>query len=111
MKVGWDIIDWRFLTRIHRVQREHLLVMLITLGLTVFLDLITAGGDRPDRGGDGQRTAGSSDCRWTAWSRCRYWTGVSSAARDDEDTVDAFSGAGWAWWRCGAALPWRRPTS
>ena len=42
MKVGWDIIDWRFLTRVHRVQREHLLVMLITLGLTVFLDLITA---------------------------------------------------------------------
>ena len=42
MKVGWDIIDWRFLTRIHRIQREHLLVMLITLGLTVFLDLITA---------------------------------------------------------------------
>ena len=42
MKVGWDIIDWRFITRIHRVQREHLLVMLITLGLTVFLDLVTA---------------------------------------------------------------------
>ena len=42
MKVGWDIIDWRFLVRIHRVQREHLLVMLITLGLTVFLDLVTA---------------------------------------------------------------------
>ena len=42
VKVGWDIIDWRFLTRIHRVQREHLLVMLITLGLTVFLDLVTA---------------------------------------------------------------------
>ncbi len=42
MKVGWDIIDWRFLTRIHRVQREHLLVMLITLGLAVFLDLVTA---------------------------------------------------------------------
>ncbi len=42
MKVGWDIIDWRFLTRIRHVQREHLLVMLITLFLTVFLDLITA---------------------------------------------------------------------
>ena len=42
MKVGWDIIDWRFLTRLHRVQREHLLVMFITLGLTVFLDLVTA---------------------------------------------------------------------
>ena len=42
MKVGWDIIDWRFITRIHRVQREHLVVMLVTLGLTVFLDLVTA---------------------------------------------------------------------
>ena len=42
IKVGWDIIDWRFLTRVHRVQREHLLVMVITLLLTVFLDLVTA---------------------------------------------------------------------
>ena len=42
MKVGWDIIDWRFLRRVHRVQRTHLLVMTITLGLTVFLDLVTA---------------------------------------------------------------------
>ncbi len=42
MKVGWDIIDWRFLTRIHRVQRAHLLVMAITFLLTVFLDLVTA---------------------------------------------------------------------
>jgi len=42
MKVGWDIIDWRFLTRLRRVQPEHLLVMLMTLGLTVFVDLITA---------------------------------------------------------------------
>ena len=42
MKVGWDIIDWRMLTRIHRIRREHLIVMLITLGLTVFVDLVTA---------------------------------------------------------------------
>ena len=42
MKIGWDIIDWRFITRLHRVQREHLVVMLVTLGLTVFLDLVTA---------------------------------------------------------------------
>ena len=42
MKVGWDIIDWRFIMRVHRVQPEHLIVMLITLGLTVFLDLVTA---------------------------------------------------------------------
>ena len=42
MKVGWDIIDWRFITRIHRVQREHLMVMVITMGLTVFVDLVSA---------------------------------------------------------------------
>ena len=40
MKVGWDIIDWRLLTRVHRIPREHLVVMLITLGLTVFVDLV-----------------------------------------------------------------------
>ena len=42
IKVGWDIIDWRMLTRVHRMRREHLLVMLLTLGLTVFVDLVTA---------------------------------------------------------------------
>ena len=30
MKVGWDIIDWRFLKRAHRLQTNHLLVMLVT---------------------------------------------------------------------------------
>jgi len=42
VKVALDTIDWRFVARIHRVQREHLAVMLLTLGLTVFLDLIAA---------------------------------------------------------------------
>ena len=42
IKVGWDTIDWRFVTRVLHVQREHLLVMLLTLVLTVFLDLLTA---------------------------------------------------------------------
>ena len=42
MKVGWDTIDWRFITRLLRVQPEHLIVMVLTLGLTVFLDLVTA---------------------------------------------------------------------
>ena len=42
VKVGWDIIDWRMLARLHRLRREHLIVMLATLGLTVFVDLITA---------------------------------------------------------------------
>ena len=42
MKVGWDIIDWPLLTRIHRIRREHLFVVALTLGLTVFVDLVTA---------------------------------------------------------------------
>ncbi len=42
MKVGWDIIDWRLLRRIHRIRRAHLAVMLVTLGVTVFVDLVTA---------------------------------------------------------------------
>lgn len=42
VKVALDTVDWRFVTRIHRVQREHMVVMLLTLGLTVFLDLVTA---------------------------------------------------------------------
>ena len=42
MKVGYDIIDWRFITRIRRIGREHLIVMIATFGLTVFVDLITA---------------------------------------------------------------------
>ena len=42
VKVALDTIDWRFVTRMHRVPREHLAVMLLTFGLTVFLDLVAA---------------------------------------------------------------------
>ena len=42
MRVGWDIVDWPLITRIHRLRREHLIVMVLTLGLTVFVDLVTA---------------------------------------------------------------------
>lgn len=42
IKVGWDIIDWRLITRIRHVRRDYLLVMLLTLVCTVFVDLITA---------------------------------------------------------------------
>ena len=42
VKVALDTIDWRFVVRMHRVQREHLVVMLLTFGLTVFLDLVAA---------------------------------------------------------------------
>ncbi len=42
IKAGWDIIDWRLLFRLHRISGESLLVLLTTLGLTVFVDPITA---------------------------------------------------------------------
>ena len=42
VKVALDTIDWRFVMRVHKVQREHMAVMLLTLGLTVFLDLVAA---------------------------------------------------------------------
>ena len=42
MKIGWDVIDWRLLLRLHRIQWHHLLVLLTTLALTVLVDLVTA---------------------------------------------------------------------
>ena len=42
IRVGWDIVDWPLITRIHRIRRAHLVVMALTLGLTVFVDLVTA---------------------------------------------------------------------
>lgn len=42
LKVGWDIIDWPLLARIRRIRRDHLFVMVLTLALTVFVDLVTA---------------------------------------------------------------------
>ena len=41
------------LARLHRLRREHLFVMLRTLGLTVFVDLITAVAIGLIAGGDG----------------------------------------------------------
>lgn len=42
MKVGWDIIDWGYVKRLRRVPVDKAVVMLTTLGLTVFVDLIAA---------------------------------------------------------------------
>ena len=39
---GWNIIDWRFITRIHRVSRDYALVMVLTCFLVLFVDLIAA---------------------------------------------------------------------
>ncbi len=42
IKVGIDIIDWSFWKRVHRLSTKGAGVMYLVLGLTVFVDLITA---------------------------------------------------------------------
>lgn len=42
IKVGVDIIDWSFLRRAHRLSIKAAGLMYLVLGLTVFVDLITA---------------------------------------------------------------------
>ena len=42
IKVGIDIIDWGFLRRAHRLSAEGAGLMYLVMGLTVFVDLITA---------------------------------------------------------------------
>lgn len=44
IKVGIDVIDWRFIKRLHRAPRIDMVLMLIVLGLTVFVNVITAVG-------------------------------------------------------------------
>ncbi len=40
--VGINIVDWKFIARIHVVRKASLLIMLSTLLVTIFIDLITA---------------------------------------------------------------------
>lgn len=42
VKVGYDIVDWTYIRRAHKGPRWDLLLMALVLGLTVFVDLITA---------------------------------------------------------------------
>lgn len=42
LKVGYDIIDFSYLLRAHKGPRWDLALMVLVLGLTVFVDLITA---------------------------------------------------------------------
>jgi SulP family sulfate permease len=44
LKVGIDVIDWRFLKRMHRAPRVDLVLMLVVLVLTIFVDVVTAVG-------------------------------------------------------------------
>jgi len=44
IKVGVDVIDWRYIKRMHRAPRTDLVLMLVVLLLTVFVNVITAVG-------------------------------------------------------------------
>ncbi|RDV25262.1 SulP family inorganic anion transporter [Alteromonas aestuariivivens] len=44
VKVGLDIIDWSYIKRAHQGPRWDFALMVLVLGLTVFVDLITAVG-------------------------------------------------------------------
>jgi len=44
LKVGIDVIDWRYLKRMHRAPRIDLVLMLVVLLLTIFVNVITAVG-------------------------------------------------------------------
>ncbi len=42
MKVGFDIIDWNFLKRVHQISWKGAFIMYGVIALTIFVDLITA---------------------------------------------------------------------
>ena len=42
LKIGWHVIDWRFVKRLAKIEKSHITVMLLTAGLTVFVDILTA---------------------------------------------------------------------
>lgn len=44
IKVGIDVIDWRYIRRLHRAPRIDFVLMLAVLALTVFVDVVTAVG-------------------------------------------------------------------
>jgi len=77
MKVGWDIIDWGYLKRIRRAPKDKLVVMLVTLLLTVFVDLITAVGA-------GLILAGFVTARWMEQEELK---GVTSIALPQGDSA------------------------
>ena len=44
LKVGFDIVDWGFLKRAHRISVKGALILYLVIGLTVLVDLIVAVG-------------------------------------------------------------------
>jgi len=83
IKVGWDIIDWSYLKRIHHAPRDKVAVMFITLGLTVFVDLITAVAV-------GLIVAGFVTARWMEAEEMK---GITTKALGDQGALDGIDAA------------------
>jgi SulP family sulfate permease len=81
MKVGWDIIDWGYLKRIRRAPREKVFVMFVTLGLTVFVDLIIAVGV-------GLILAGFATARWMEVEELKGLTAIALPDNDSPLTAE-----------------------
>ena len=77
VKVGWDIIDWDYLKHIRTAPREKVIVMLVTLTLTVFVDLITAVAV-------GLILAGFVTARWMEAEELK---GITTFAIPDHDSL------------------------
>jgi SulP family sulfate permease len=75
LKVGWDIIDWAHLKRGHRAPRDKILVMFVTFGLTVFVDLITAVAT-------GLILAGFVTARWMETEELKGVTAIALSEKD-----------------------------
>ena len=78
MKVGWDIIDWGYLKRIRHAPRDKVAVMFITLGLTVFVDLITAVAV-------GLIVAGFVTAKWMEEEEMK---GITTLALPEDDSLE-----------------------
>ena len=84
MNVGWEIIDWGYIKRLRRVPREKAFVMLITLLLTVFVDLITAVAV-------GIIAASFVTAKWLAEEQLKGLKQVTKAADLDDLTTEETS--------------------
>ncbi|HHL22426.1 MAG TPA: SulP family inorganic anion transporter [Aliiroseovarius sp.] len=81
MKVGWDIIDWGYLKRIRYAPRDKVAVMFVTLGLTVFVDLITAVAV-------GLIVAGFVTAKWMEEEEMK---GITTLALPEDDTLETLA--------------------
>jgi len=78
IKVGWDIVDWGYLRRLRSAPGEKVVVMFVTFGLTVFVDLITAVAV-------GLILAGFVTARWMEREEMK---GVTALELKDEPSLD-----------------------